>query len=62
MSLFSYLNKLIPGHFHPLNISLILNETNFRGDLTNISAKTKTLVPFEVQIPGEAKGKRIGDD
>ena len=44
MILFSNLHKIFLGHFHPNRIFFYNTVMNFRGDLTNVSAKTAILV------------------
>ena len=41
---FSKSNNLFFGYFDPINIFLIIKINNFRGDLSDVSAKTATLV------------------
>ena len=44
---FSKLNYIFFGHFDPKNIFLIIKINIFRGDLSDSSAKTATLVDLE---------------
>ena len=44
MLLFSKLNKISFGYFDPENIILDNKINNFRGDLTDISAKKEALL------------------
>ena len=41
---FSKLNEIFSGYFDPKNILYMININNFRGDLSNISAKKTSLV------------------
>ena len=41
---FSKRNKLVLGCFDPVHVLCTLKVNNFRGDLTDVSAKTKTLL------------------
>ena len=42
--LFSKPNSTILGYVDPVNITSIIRINNFRGELTDVSAETKTLV------------------
>ena len=42
---FSKLNKMFFGYFDPENIFLVNEKINFRGDLTDNSAKKEALEP-----------------
>ena len=44
MKFFSKLNNLFFGYFDPITNFLIIKISNFRGDLSDISAKTATLM------------------
>ena len=46
MRFFSKLNNLFFGYFDPVIVFFIIKINNFRGDLSDISAKTATLIGY----------------
>ena len=49
---FSKLNLLISGYYDPKTIFFVVKINDFRNDLSDISAKTATLVPLVCGTPG----------
>ena len=57
---FSKLNYYFFGYFDHVNNFLIIKITNFRGDLSDISAKTATLGSMRTQLmPSHYQMKRV---
>ena len=50
MTMLSKLNLFFSGYYDPININLYSKKVNFRGDLTDMSRRTKTLVTQRVHF------------